>query len=165
MQSEFYGQPALDENDRRNHLLDPSYEDGLMEIPRYIVFNGKENSLVEKPLLVNAGDTVRLFFGNAGPNLASSFHIIGLIFDLVYREGDVLSPPAACIQTTLVPAGGAAVITTKVDVPGNYTLVDHSIFRLDKGCVGFLKVSGEARPDLFRSEAPLTPCPGCKLHN
>lgn len=66
---------------------------------------------------------------------------IGQIFDKVYREGDLISPPARGIQTTLVPAGGSAVVEMDTTVPGSYTLVDHSIFRIDKGAVGFLKVS------------------------
>lgn len=65
---------------------------------------------------------------------------IGQIFDKVYREGDLISPPARGIQTTLVPAGGSAVVEMDTTVPGSFTLVDHSIFRIDKGAVGFLKV-------------------------
>lgn len=58
----------------------------------------------------------------------------------VYREGDLISPPARGVQTTLIPAGGAAVVEVDLPVPGNFTLVDHSIFRMDKGAIGFLKV-------------------------
>ena len=58
----------------------------------------------------------------------------------VYREGDLISPPARGLQTTLIPAGGAAVVEVDLPVPGNFTLIDHSIFRMDKGAIGFLKV-------------------------
>jgi hypothetical protein len=58
----------------------------------------------------------------------------------VYREGDLTSPPARGLQTTLIPAGGAAVVEVDLPVPGNFTLIDHSIFRMDKGAIGFLKV-------------------------
>ena len=74
-----------------------------------------------------------MYVGNAGPNLISSFHVIGVIFDKVYREGDLISPPARGIQTTLIPSGGAAVVEWDAVVPGNYTIVDHSIFRIEKG--------------------------------
>lgn len=50
-------------------------------------------------------------------------------------------------------------------VPGSYTLVDHSIFRIDKGAVGFLKVKGEPRPDLYDSKEMKVYCDGCKLHS
>ena len=102
-----------------------------------MVFNGREDALTRTPLVANKGERVRLFVGNAGPNLVASFHIIGSIMDTVYREGDLISPPARGLQTTLIPAGGAAVVELQCSVPGTFTLVDHSIFRLDKVCCLF----------------------------
>jgi hypothetical protein len=32
------------------------------------------------------------------------------------------------------------VVEAVLPVPGNFTLLDHAIFRIDKGAVGFLKV-------------------------
>jgi hypothetical protein len=161
MQSEFYtGDPAEDSD-----LLPYSHENGSAENPQFIVFNGHATSLgADSPLTAKAGETVRIYFGNAGPNKISSFHVIGEVFDHVYREGDLLSAPARSIQTTLVPAGGAAVVDFKVDVPGDYTLVDHAIFRIEKGAVGFLRVTGANRPDLYTSTAAPTKCPGCLVH-
>jgi nitrite reductase (NO-forming) len=95
------------------------------------------------------GDTVRFYVGNGGVNLVSSFHVIGEIFDRVYREGDLISPPAEGLQTTLIPAGGAAMIEFKVDFPGNYVLVDHALARVDRGAWGVLHVTGEADPEIF----------------
>jgi len=150
MQSDFYAQPAGDEDEPE--LLEASYLDGLAENPRYVVFNGREGSLVDAPLLVDQGDRVRIYFGNGGPNLISSFHIIGWVFDKVYREGDLITAPDRGIQTTLVPPGGSTIVESDCPVPGNFTLVDHSIFRIDKGAVGFLKVTGVKRDDLFDNE-------------
>lgn len=162
LQSEFYGE----ERPEDRGMLEYSYPQGLDERPRLVVFNGKEGALQERPLVASQGDRVRIFFGNAGPNLISSFHVIGAIFDKVYREGDLINPPARGIQTTLVPAGGAAVVEFNAVVPGSYTLLDHSLFRLDKGAVGFLKVLGSSpRPDLYTSDDIPRPCEGCKLHN
>jgi nitrite reductase (NO-forming) len=93
---------------------------GLDERPTYVVFNGREGALTEAPLLVKAGDRVRLFVVNAGPNLVSSFHCIGSIFDCVYKEGDLVSPPARTLQTTAIPAGGAAVVELDALVPGKH---------------------------------------------
>lgn len=99
------------------------------------------------------------------PNLTSSFHVIGQVFDKLYRDADLVSPPARHVQTTVVPAGGATVVELNAVVPGTYTLVDHSIFRLDKGAVGFLKVKGAPRPDIYDSKAMPQTCPNCKLHD
>ena len=161
MQSEFYGESSEDDP----KLLEPSYIDGLNEKPTYVVFNGKEGALTENPLQVKTNERVRIFFGNAGPNLSSSFHLIGSIFDKVYRDGDLISPPARSLQTIQVPPGGVTVVEFDTPVPGNYTLVDHAIFRLDKGAVGFMKVSGNPRPDIFHSEEKPKRCSDCKLHS
>lgn len=57
-------------------------------------------------------------------------------------------------------------LQTSLSVPGSYTLVDHSIFRFDKGAVGFLKVLGpDPRHDIYASTQPPAFCVGCKLHN
>lgn len=113
------------------------------EKPTYVVFNGAVGSLVgDKAITANVGETVRLFVGNGGPNLVSSFHVIGEIFDRVYPEGGTVAAQHN-VQTTLVPAGGSAIVEFKLDVPGTFILVDHSLFRaFNKGALGMLKVSG-----------------------
>jgi nitrite reductase (NO-forming) len=106
------------------------------------VFNGSEGALVgDTALTANVGETVRLYVGNGGPNLVSSFHVIGEIFDRVYTEGGTRWQEN--VQTTLIPAGGAAIVEYRVEVPGTLVLVDHSIFRaFNKGALGMMKVSG-----------------------
>ena len=120
-------------------------------------------------LRAKPGENIRLFFANAGPNLISSFHCIGGCWDRVWREADLISPPAQAVQTTLVPAGGAVVVDFKPDVPGVYTLVDHSLFRIEKGAVRFIHVEGDpvSRPDIYASASGqngLKNCDACKLH-
>ncbi len=126
------------------------------ERPEYVVFNGRMGALLgEGALTARTGETVRLFVGNGGPNLVSSFHVIGEVFDRVYPEAAVGGEPRRNVQTTLVPAGGAAIVEFKVDVPGRFLLVDHSLSRaLDKGALGSLVVGGDARPDIFRALTP-----------
>jgi len=116
--------------------------------PQYIVFNGRTGALTQN-LQASVGQTVRIFFGDGGVNLSSNFHVIGEIFDHVYREGDLVNAPARGVQTTEVPAGGAAVVDFKLLVPGNYTLVDHALARVDRGAWGVLKVSGEPNKQIF----------------
>lgn len=112
------------------------------EHPDYVVFNGSVGSMVgDKALTVNVGETVRLFVGNGGPNLVSSFHVIGEIFDHVNVEGGSLVNEN--VQTTLIPAGGSSIVDFKCEVPGTLIMVDHSIFRtFNKGSLGMINVVG-----------------------
>ncbi len=148
MQSEFYTKEEF----ATEGLVHYDREKAAAEHPTYVVFNGRYGALQEDGALqAKTGETVRLFVGNIGPNLVSSFHVIGEIFDRVYHEAAMGSEPAKNVQTTLIPAGGAAVAEFKTEVPGAYTLVDHSIFRIEKGAVGTLKVSGPEAPDVYKA--------------
>lgn len=124
----------------------------LTETPDYVLFNGKVGALTgENSLKANPGEKVRLFVGNGGPNLVSSFHVIGEIFDNVYVEGGELINHN--LQTTLVPAGGSAIVEFRCEIPGNYILVDHSIFRtFNKGSLGMLKVEGEPNKTIYSGQ-------------
>jgi len=149
MQGDFYLEGARGEQGLRGFSMDKM----LDERPDYVLFNGAVGALAgEQALKAQVGDTVRVFFGAGGPNLSSSFHVIGEIFDRVYPEG--ATEPLTNVQTTLVPAGGAAIVEFKVDVPGRYILVDHSLGRLEKGAAGFLQVDGPDAAEIFQ---PLTP--------
>jgi nitrite reductase (NO-forming) len=119
------------------------------ENPTYVLFNGAEGALVgEKALKASVGETVRLYVGNGGPNLVSSFHVIGEIFDRVRFEGGTRYQEN--VQTTLIPAGGAAITDFRLEVPGSYVLVDHSIFRaFNKGAVAILKVEGPENKAIY----------------
>lgn len=161
MQSELYATPSK----KDPNLLEYSHALGLAENPTYVMFNGRTGSLIgDGALKAKTGETVRIYFGNIGPNKISSFHVIGTIFDKVYREGGLLSPPEEGIQTTTVPCGGAVVTEIKLSVPGTFTLVDHAIFRIEKGAVGFLQVTGKPQDDIYFADPNAKPCPGCKIH-
>jgi nitrite reductase (NO-forming) len=148
MQGEFYttgtlGQKGLQIFDARGML------DGR---PQYIVFNGRVGALTStttNAMDASVGQKVRIYFGNGGVNLVSSFHVIGEIFDHVYEEASLTSPPLTDVQTTLVPAGGATVVDFTLREPGNYTLVDHALARIDRGAWGVLHVTGPKNPALF----------------
>ena len=129
----------------------------LNEDPEYIVFNGAVGALTtQKPLKANVGETVRIFFGVGGPNLTSSFHVIGEIFDRVYDQASLTGAPLTDVQTTLVPPGGATMVEFDLEVPGNYILVDHALSRLQRGLAGYLIVEGPDAPEIFNG----TPSPG-----
>jgi nitrite reductase (NO-forming) len=125
----------------------------LDEQPEYVIFNGAVDSLTaSSPLRAQVGETVRIFFGVGGPNLTSSFHVIGEIFDRVYDLASLTSTPLTNVQTTLVPPGGAVVVEFGLEVPGRYLLVDHALSRLERGLVGFLLVEGPENPEVFQGE-------------
>lgn len=145
MQSEFYtkgkfGAPGLQPF---------SMEKALREDADYVVFNGSVGALAgDKALTAKVGETVRLFVGNGGPNLVSSFHVIGEIFDRVYPEGGMTINSQ--VQTTLVPAGGSTIVDFQLQVPGTYIIVDHSIFRsFNKGAMAQLKAEGPENKEIY----------------
>lgn len=145
MQGDFYTKGSYGEKGLQPFDMNKA----LLEQPDYVVFNGSVNSLVnDNAITAKVGETVRLFVGNGGPNLVSSFHAIGEIFDKVHVEGgDLINEN---VQTTLIPAGGAAIVEFKVNVPGTLVLVDHSIFRaFNKGALGMLKVEGNENEKVF----------------
>jgi len=127
------------------------------ELPDYFVFNGTTGALTkEHKMQAKVGETVRIYFGVGGPNKTSSFHVIGEIFDRVYWAGGLTAPPLQGLQTITVPAGGAAVVDFKLDVPGHYTLVDHALARAERGLVGLLQVDGPPNPAIYRPTSALS---------
>ncbi len=145
MQGEIYtagrhGEPGL-------QPFDPAKAED--ERAPYIVFNGAVGSLVgDKALQAKVGETVRIYFGVGGPNITSSFHVIGEIFDTVYLEGGMTGQRN--VQTTMVPSGGSTIVDFKVEVPGTYVLVDHSLSRaFNKGALGMLKITGPENPLIY----------------
>ena len=150
LESEFFTMPSAEKG-----IMELSMEKGLAEHPDHVVFNGRAGALMGEELQAKVGETVRLYIGNIGPNGTSSFHIIGEIFDKVYVEGAIGGAVNQNVQTTLIPSAGAAIVEFKVDVPGAYLLVDHSIFRVAKGAVGILTVSGEENSSVFNAMNPM----------
>jgi nitrite reductase (NO-forming) len=145
MQGDFYTKGAYGEQGIQPFDMNKA----IKEQPDYVVFNGKVGAVAgDNAITAKVGETVRIFMGNGGPNLVSSFHVIGEIFDKVHIEGgDKINTN---VQTTLIPAGGSAIVEFKVDVPGTFILVDHSIFRaFNKGALGMLKVEGEENKSIY----------------
>jgi len=145
MQGDFYTTGKYREKGHQPFDMDKAID----ERPTYVLFNGHEGALTgDHALTAKVGESVRLFIGNGGPNLVSSFHVIGEIFDRVQQEGGL--HPQENVQTTLIPAGGAAIVEFHTDVPGSYVLVDHSIFRaFNKGALGILKVDGPENKAIY----------------
>ena len=145
MQGDFYTNGGY----RAPGLQNFDLQKAIDEKPTYVLFNGADGALTgANALTAKTGEKVRMFFGVGGPNLTSSFHVIGAIFDRVYTEGGKHFQEN--VQTTMVPAGGATIVEFTPRVPGNLTLVDHSLTRaFNKGAIGLMAVSGPERLDIY----------------
>lgn len=146
MQGDFYTKGKYGEQGHQPFDMQKAIDENA----DYVLFNGSVGALTgENALQAKVGETIRMYVGNGGPNLVSSFHVIGEIFDKVYVEGaDLINTH---VQTTLIPAGGAAIVEFKVDGPGEYILVDHSIFRaFNKGALAVLNVTGEDNDVVYK---------------
>ncbi len=145
MQGDFYTTGKY----REKGLQPFDMQKAIDENPTYVLFNGSEGSMTgDKAIPAKVGETVRLYVGNGGPNLVSSFHVIGEIFDKVWFEGGAKFQEN--VQTTLIPAGGAAMMDFHLEVPGSCVLVDHSIFRaFNKGALAIMKVEGPENKAIY----------------
>jgi len=137
-----------------------SAENLMTEIAQYYVFNGAVDAVTkEYPLQAKEGDTVRIYFGNAGPNGTASEHMVGEIFTRYYQLGSLASAPLAGIQTATVPPGGAAIFEVKASMPGQFTMMDHAMSRMEKGNMAILQVNGPENVALMHA-GPAAPTTG-----
>jgi len=145
MQGDFYTTGAYHAKGHQSFDM----QKAIAEQPTYVLFNGSEGALTgANALTAKTGQTVRLFVGNGGPNLLSSFHVIGEVFDRVWLDG--FAHPLEDMQTVPVSPGSAVTVQFRTTVPGTYALVDHAIFRaFNKGALGALKVDGPDNKAVF----------------
>jgi copper-containing nitrite reductase len=124
----------------------------MREDPESFVFNGAVDALTkEHPLHAEVGETIRVFFGDAGPNATSSLHVVGEIFTRDYTLGSLMSPPLIGVQTASVPPGGAAILELATSVPGEFTMMDHAMARMAKGLMATLEVTGRENAESMHS--------------
>ena len=160
-QGEFYTQGSYGQQGYQAF----SFQKANAETPDYVLFNGRVGAVTgNRTLQAKVGETIRIFFLNAGPNLVSSFHVIGGILDRVYVEGSIVSDPLLNVQTTLVPAGGSVMVEFKAEVASTLTFVDHSLFRLHQGAVGMISIQGPNNPNIFSSIKNATTTPQTDQH-
>jgi nitrite reductase (NO-forming) len=127
VQSEFYGSGG-------------EYAKMLNNPPDFVVFNGQALRYKTTPLLANAGELVRLFIVNAGPNSSSAFHVIGALFS--HYESDGYPANATGMHQTIdVPPGSGALVELTFAEPGMYPFVTHKFSDATKGATGLFKVS------------------------
>ncbi len=129
--------------------LVPFDSDALLDgVPNYVTFNGKVEGAPR--MQAKVGDKIRIYVGNGGVNLISSFHVIGEIFDTVYPNASIGGALEHNTQAAQVLPGGASIVEFMVDVPGKYLIVDHALARMNKGAWAVLEVTGEENPSIFK---------------
>jgi nitrite reductase (NO-forming) len=122
----------------------------MEESPEYFVFNGAVDALTKThPMQARVRETVRVFFGDAGPNDTSSLHVVGEIFTRDYLFGSLTSPPLTSIQTASVPPGAAAILEFKASIPGQFPMMDHAMARMAKGLMATFEISGAENATLM----------------
>ncbi|GAA3339054.1 hypothetical protein GCM10020358_21420 [Amorphoplanes nipponensis] len=112
------------------------------ETPDAVVFNGYVSQYAHRPLTARPGDRVRFWVLNAGPNRTSAFHVVGVQFDTLYREGEWhLRPadPGAAQVLDLAPAAGGFVETVLAQ-PGHYPFLSHLVADAGRGARGTIEV-------------------------
>lgn len=149
LQSEWYTQQAS------GHLMTANYDRMMAERPDEVVFNGVAYQYRDRPLVAIAGDRIRLYFVDGGPNLWSSFHVIGSMFDKVYPDADAAHALSG-VSTYTVGPGAGAIFDVVIPKPGKYAFVDHDMAHIMVGALGIIEV----RPvGSSRVAAAVTPPP------
>jgi len=138
VQSEFY--TKLDAQKRKIdgqplYVLDG--ERVRTKAPTFTVFNGRYNSMVDKPLAAKPGERVRLFLLNVGPSNTSSFHVVGTIFDRVWLEGNPDNQLRGS-QTVLMGSSNSAIVEFVIPEAGSYVMVDHHFANASQGAIGII---------------------------
>ena len=114
------------------------FPSAMAKRPSHVVFNGHTRASIDKPLIAEAGERVRLYVHNVGPTDTSSFHVIGAIFDRVWYEGNPANEMRG-MQTVLLGASNGAVLEFVVPEEGEYMFVDHEFADATLGAVGKLR--------------------------
>jgi len=126
------------------HEIYSSGKDAIEGNPIYTMFNGKLFRYVEEPVKAKPGDYVRIYYLNAGPNKVSTFHIVGILWDYVYWQGN----PSNSLnggQTVLSGPSDSWVIEFRMPPDeGSFLMLDHAVGAADRGAIGILKCSKEA---------------------
>lgn len=116
----------------------PDTAKAMLKQPTLVTFNGKLGQYIVHPLKAKVGERIRFYVLNAGPNNATSFHIIGTIFDKVWLDGNPANELKGMQSVFLGPASGA-IIEFTLPEKGSYTFVDHSFADAEMGAKGEIK--------------------------
>ena len=135
VQSEYYLTPG------EGGVMLPDYKKMMtVNFMDHVVFNGYANQYVENPIPVKVGVPIRLFVVNAGPNVWTSFHVVGAIFDKAYVNANPKNELVGLQSISIGPGDGACVEFT-LDEPGDYVAVNHAFGHATHGAIAVLHAS------------------------
>ena len=129
-----------------NHELYDSGKNAIEGKPKYTMFNGKLFRYVEEPVNAKPGDFIRIYFLNIGPNLISTFHIVGIVWDYAYWQG-MPNPENTFVGGQSVLAGPSDSWIVDFRAPedeGAYLMLNHAVGQTSRGAIGILNVSKDA---------------------
>lgn len=124
------------------HEIYASGKDAIEGNAAYTMFNGKLFRYVEEPIMVRPGDYVRINFLNVGPNLLSTFHIVGIIWDYVYWQGNPSEKMKGGQTVTAGPSDSFVIEFRMPPDEGAYTMLSHAVGSTSRGAIGLLVVDG-----------------------
>ena len=114
-----------------------------------VVFNGYYNQYQHAPIRVEPNQRIRAWVVDDGPSENSAFHVVGTIFDTVWKEGSYLLRPDArqggSQVLDLQPAQGGFVEFTLAE-PGFYPLVTHKFANASRGALGLFQAGDVELP-------------------
>jgi nitrite reductase (NO-forming) len=143
------------EIDLLQHEWYASGKDAVEGNPTYVTFNGEIFKYVKDPITAKPGDYVRINFLNVGPNLLSTFHLVGIIWDYAYWQGH---PENVLKHGQIVTAGPSDSFVIEFRIPpdeGAYTMLSHAVGSTSRGAIGLLVADRDAdTPKLVTSEGP-----------
>jgi nitrite reductase (NO-forming) len=127
--------------DGENGVKVPDYKKmATLNFMDHVVFNGHATQYVDNPIPIKVGEPVRIFVVNAGPNVWSSFHVVGAIFDKAYVNANPNNLLQGLQSISIGPGDGACVEFT-VEEPGSYVAVNHAFGHAAHGAVAILAAS------------------------
>lgn len=125
-----------------------SGKDAVAGTPMYVSFNGKVFRYVEEPIKAKPGDFVRIYFLNVGPNLLSTFHIVGIIWDYAYWQGHPDNVFKGGQTVTAGPSDSWIVDFRMPPDEGAYLMLSHAVGSTDRGAIGLLVGTRDAKTPL-----------------
>lgn len=139
------------------HELYSSGKDAIEGKPTLVMFNGSTFRYVAEPIKARPGDFVRINFLNVGPNLISTYHLVGIIWDYAYWQGNP-APQNTFVGGQTVLAGPSDSWVVDFRVPpdeGSYLIVNHAFGATTRGAIGVLAASKDAeRTALVIADGP-----------
>lgn len=132
-----------------------SGKDGIEGNALYTTFNGKLFRYIEEPIKVKPGDYVRIHFLNVGPNLLSTFHIVGILWDYAYWQGHPDAFQAGGQSVTAGPADSWVVEFRMPPDEGTYLMLNHAVGGTSRGAIGALVADRNAiTPVVVTADGP-----------